>query len=240
MIPKVVHFCWFSNDPFPVEIKICLDSWKRIIPDFEIRRWTYEDARAIGCQYINEALDKRKWAFAADVVRFYALWKEGGVYMDSDILLRKRFDKFIPEKGFATFIEGIVGQNVYKLQAAFLIGEKGNVFCKDMYDMYNSRHFILPDGTLDMTISPILMLDVAVRYGFKNEDCEQHLAPDIIVYPGHYVIPSKKSDKTLRTPESFALHTLYGNWRHRKLSRRLVLLAKHIITWLRYYARFRR
>lgn len=215
MIPKVVHFCWFSNDPFPVEIKICLDSWKRIIPDFEIRRWTYEDARAIGCQYINEALDKRKWAFAADVVRFYALWKEGGVYMDSDILLRKRFDKFIPEKGFATFIEGIVGQNVYKLQAAFLIGEKGNVFCKDMYDMYNSRHFILPDGTLDMTISPILMLDVAVRYGFKNEDCEQHLAPDIIVYPGHYVIPSKKSDKTLRTPESFALHTLYGNWRHR-------------------------
>ena len=240
MIPKVVHFCWFSNDPFPVEIKICLDSWKRIIPDFEIRRWTYEDARAIGCQYINEALDKRKWAFAADVVRFYALWKERGVYMDSDILLRKRFDKFIPEKGFATFIEGIVGQNVYKLQAAFLIGEKGNVFCKDMYDMYNSRHFILPDGTLDMTISPILMLDVAVRYGFKNEDCEQHLAPDIIVYPGHYVIPSKKSDKTLRTPESFALHTLYGNWRHRKLSRRLELLAKHIITWLRYYARFRR
>ena len=199
MIPKVVHFCWFSNDPFPVEIKICLDSWKRIIP----------------------------------VIAGYVIRQIAGIFVYD-------FDKFIPEKGFATFIEGIVGQNVYKLQAAFLIGEKGNVFCKDMYDMYNSRHFILPDGTLDMTISPILMLDVAVRYGFKNEDCEQHLAPDIIVYPGHYVIPSKKSDKTLRTPESFALHTLYGNWRHRKLSRRLELLAKHIITWLRYYARFRR
>ena len=21
MIPKIIHLCWFSNDPFPVEIK---------------------------------------------------------------------------------------------------------------------------------------------------------------------------------------------------------------------------
>lgn len=24
MIPKIIHLCWFSNDPFPVEIKVCL------------------------------------------------------------------------------------------------------------------------------------------------------------------------------------------------------------------------
>lgn len=47
MIPKIIHLCWFSNDPFPVEIKICLDSWKRVLPDYEVRRWTYEDAKAI-------------------------------------------------------------------------------------------------------------------------------------------------------------------------------------------------
>ena len=32
MIPKIIHLCWFSNDPFPVEIKVCLDTWKRILP----------------------------------------------------------------------------------------------------------------------------------------------------------------------------------------------------------------
>nr|DAO49701.1 MAG TPA: glycosyltransferase family protein [Caudoviricetes sp.] len=31
MIPKIIHLCWFSNDPFPVEIKVCLDTWKRIL-----------------------------------------------------------------------------------------------------------------------------------------------------------------------------------------------------------------
>lgn len=65
MIPKIIHLCWFSNDPFPVEIKVCLDTWKRILPDFQVKHWTYQDAKAIGCRFINEALEARKWAFAA-------------------------------------------------------------------------------------------------------------------------------------------------------------------------------
>ena len=59
----------------------------------------------------------KKWAFAADVVRFYAVYTEGGIYMDSDIFIKKRFDSFIPEHGFATFHEHI-GDRL-KLQAAF-------------------------------------------------------------------------------------------------------------------------
>lgn len=58
MIPKIIHLCWFSNDPFPVEIKVCLDTWKRILPDFQVKHWTYQDAKAIGCQFINEALSQ--------------------------------------------------------------------------------------------------------------------------------------------------------------------------------------
>lgn len=105
MIPKIIHLCWFSNDPFPVEIKVCLDTWKRILPDFQVKHWTYQDAKAIGCRFINEALEARKWAFAADAVRFYAIYNEGGIYMDSDIFILKRFDHLIPEHGFVTFQE---------------------------------------------------------------------------------------------------------------------------------------
>lgn len=103
MIPKIIHLCWFSEESFPVEIKICLASWKRILPDYTIRLWTYADALAIGCDYVSEALSVKKWAFAADVIRFYAIYKEGGIYMDSDMFLKKRFDEFIPEHGFGNF-----------------------------------------------------------------------------------------------------------------------------------------
>ena len=144
MPPKIIHLCWFSKDPYPLEIKICLASWKRVLPDYKVRVWTYEDAKAIGCKYIDQALSVRKWAFAADVVRFYAVYKEGGVYMDSDIYLRKRFDQFIPETGCATFNERWEeGETDYGIQAAFFIGSKGNDFCKEVLS-------IIRNGTLSV------------------------------------------------------------------------------------------
>ena len=102
MTPKTIHLCWFSNDAYPVEIKVCLDSWKRILPDYTVRLWDYDAAKSVGCAYIDEALSARKWAFAADALRFYAIYHEGGIYMDSDIFLYKRFDELIPETGVAT------------------------------------------------------------------------------------------------------------------------------------------
>ena len=230
MIPKIIHLCWFSDDPFPVEIKICLESWKRILPDYKVRRWTYEDAQAIGCRFIDEALTSKKWAFAADVVRFYAIYKEGGVYMDSDMLIKKRFDHFIPEKGFATFHEHI-GDKL-QLQAAFLIGEKGNSFCKNVFEYYDHRSFVKVDGTFDMTISPIVMLNAASKRGYCGEDIEQHLADDVIIYPGYFITPCKRN--VLVHPNAFALHTIYGSWRKRKLGRRFELFVKHLILSVRF------
>lgn len=230
MIPRIIHLCWFSDEAFPVEIKVCIDSWKRILPDFKIRRWTYQDAKAIGCPFIDEALAAKKWAFAADVVRFYAVYKEGGIYMDSDIFIKKRFDNFIPEHGFATFHEHI-GDKL-QLQAAFFMGEKGNLFCKKIFEYYNSRPFQNPDGTFNMTISPVTMLTIARAMGYIPEDTEQHLSNEVIIYPGYYVTPCKKH--IIISPDAFAQHRIYGSWRKRKLGRKIELFIKHILLTIRY------
>ena len=145
MIPKVIHLCWFSGESYPVEIQVCLDSWKRILPDWRIRVWDRKAAEAIGCRYINEALAAKKWAFAADAVRFYAVYQEGGL------------------------------QRQWGLQAAFFMGEAGNEFCRQVYAYYASRPFVKEDGSFDMTISPYVMRDVARGFGLENRDTEQHL-----------------------------------------------------------------
>lgn len=227
MIPKVIHLCWFSDDSYPVEIKRCLASWQRVLPDFTIRRWTYADAEAIGCRYINEALAARKWAFAADAVRFYAIYKEGGVYMDSDMLVEKRFDAFIPEHGFASFNENM---GTILLQAAFLIGEKGNTYCKDVFEYYNQRPFLLPDGSFDMKISPVVMVEIAQKRGYQAEDVEQHLGDDLVFYPSRFVSPSKK----LKSREAFAHHQVYGSWRKHKWGRVVERFIKHMIVLVRF------
>lgn len=38
MIPKVIHYCWFGGKPIPKEYMKYIDSWKRYLPDYEIKR----------------------------------------------------------------------------------------------------------------------------------------------------------------------------------------------------------
>lgn len=229
MIPKTIHLCWFSNEPYPVEIKACINSWKRILPDFTIKRWSYEDAKAIGCDFINEALEKKKWAFAADVVRFYAVYKEGGIYMDSDILVKRRFDELLDKSSFFTFHEND-GKPTFGLQAAFFGGTAGNAFCRDVYGYYASHHFTNADGTLNEIISPYVMQHIAESYGYRMEDSLQEL-DGIIIYPTHFLAPNNhySIDK-----ETIGIHRIYGSWRKRKFGRKLELRIKHICNIIKY------
>ena len=37
MIPKVINYCWFGRNPLPPLAMKCIESWKRFLPDYEIR-----------------------------------------------------------------------------------------------------------------------------------------------------------------------------------------------------------
>lgn len=230
MIPKTIHLCWFSNDSFPVEIKMCLDTWKRLLPDYTVRRWTYDDAMAIGIDFIREALEQRQWAFAADAVRFYAVYAEGGVYMDSDIFLYKRFDEFMDKSGFTTFMTE-EGDTRTGLQAAFFIADKGDAFCGRMLDYYRNNHFVNADGTMNRTISPILMEREALALGFDMKNRRAQCLDGLNVYPTDYLLPRKRYP---RTEVTFGEHRIFGSWRKRKLSRKIDIMLNHYFAAARY------
>lgn len=234
MIPKLIHLCWFSGESYPVEIRECLDSWKKILPDYNIMVWDYNKAKTIGIPFINDALEDKRWAFAADVVRFYAVWKYGGLYMDSDILLFKRFDKFIPEHGFMTFNELKSNkENELGLQAAFFMGEPGNEFCSEVIDYYSHQSYRKPDGTLFDTVSPVVMARIAEKFGYKREDTFQQLK-GLTIYPTHYLCPRHRYPMD---SETIGQHRIYGSWRKRKLGRRIELWFRHVWNVIRYYCK---
>ena len=37
MIPKVIHFCWLSGDPYPAPIKKCMKTWKKVMPGLSMQ-----------------------------------------------------------------------------------------------------------------------------------------------------------------------------------------------------------
>ena len=37
MIPKIIHYCWFGRNPLPELAQKCIASWKKYLPDYEIK-----------------------------------------------------------------------------------------------------------------------------------------------------------------------------------------------------------
>lgn len=95
MIPKVIHYCWFGHNEKPELVKRCIESWKKYLPDYEIKEWNEEHFDINLCEYVREAYDKGKWAFVSDVARLWIVYNEGGIYLDTDVELHNSLDELL-------------------------------------------------------------------------------------------------------------------------------------------------
>ena len=77
MTPKIIHSIWIGGQPKPPIVARCLESWRRFCPGWEVREWNDAAMADIDNRYLREALRAKKWAFAADYVRLYALDRLG-------------------------------------------------------------------------------------------------------------------------------------------------------------------
>ena len=79
MIPKIIHYCWFGNKEIPEQLKKYMASWKKYCPAYEIKRWDETNLDLDKYQYVRDAYDAKKYAFATDVLRCeitltYEIW----------------------------------------------------------------------------------------------------------------------------------------------------------------------
>lgn len=95
MIPKVIHYCWFGGKEFSPFVKKCMHTWRKKMPDYELRLWDAHSFDFDSVPFVREAYQAQKWAFVADYVRLYALYTEGGIYMDTDVKVMKSFTPFL-------------------------------------------------------------------------------------------------------------------------------------------------
>lgn len=77
---KKIHYFWLGGGPLSKNIQYCIDSWKKMMPGWEIIRWDESNFDTQKCTFIREALDKKKYAFAADIIRLLVLRKWGGIH----------------------------------------------------------------------------------------------------------------------------------------------------------------
>ncbi len=205
-IPKIIHFCWLSNDSFPDDIQKCIDSWKRVMPDYQIKHWNLTNFDTNYLPYSAEAWEKRKYAFVSDIVRLYALYTEGGIYLDSDIEVFKRFDDLLDNKAFTGFESG------NRIGPWLIASEKGNPLIKELLDYYIGRHFCDENDNIDMTPNTVPVTRILSGYGLKPKNVIQRLE-NITVYPEEFFCPKNPwTNQVTVTENTYAMHLFAGAW----------------------------
>ena len=72
------------------------------MPEYELVLWDANKFDITSVPFVEEACRVKKWAFASDYIRMYAIYNEGGIYMDSDVYVLKKFDRFLHHGFFST------------------------------------------------------------------------------------------------------------------------------------------
>lgn len=157
MIPKIIHLCWLSGDPYPRKIQDCLDSWKKHLPSYEIILWDTKRFNIHEVPWVEQAFNTKKYAFAADYIRLYALYHHGGIYLDSDVEILKSLDNFLELPYF------VGAETSGTIEAAILGAEKGCDWIKCCLDYYEGRNFIREDGSYDIRMLPEILNETILR-----------------------------------------------------------------------------
>ena len=227
MIPKIIHYCWFGRNPLPELAIKCIASWKKYLPDYEIKEWNEDNFNLNLYPYVREAYDKRKYAFVTDVVRLYALYHEGGIYMDTDVEVLKPLDSFLLHTAFSGF------ESYENIQTAIMASEKGGLFCKDNLDYYDDKHFVKPDGSLDLTTNVVTMTNYMLPKGLKQDNTYQDFEGLITFYPKEYFCPINQVTKRLLiTENTYTIHHFSGSWiEHRNREVFINKIKKFLPEW---------
>ena len=203
MIPRTIHFCWFSGDPYSDLVKRCLRSWQLVLPEYKLRLWDGDSFDFNSVPFVKEAMEAKKYAFAADYIRLYALYTEGGIYLDSDVEVFKSFDTFLNNSFFTGTEPYIIDNKIYyDLECAILGSEKDHSFLKEALDLYNGMHFD-PDNPLTICHALVPILE---KHGYTSENKLYNLSNGVTIYPLDHI-----HDKYSFYDQS-AIHWCLGSW----------------------------
>lgn len=212
MIPKIIHYCWLSKDPYPANIQKCIDSWKRVLPDYEIMLWNLDRFDINSSIWVKEAYENKKYAFAADYIRIFALYTYGGIYLDSDVEVLKSFDDLLDLPYF------IGKENTPSgIEAATIGCEKGFQLMKEMLQRYEGRHFVRANGTLDCKPLPFIFracIESRFIYNAISDKIKFKKDEHIInVFPIDWFSPKTWDTQVLNiTENTYSIHHFAASW----------------------------
>ena len=185
-IPKIIHYCWFGKKEIPDHLKRYMESWNRICDDYEIKRWDESNYDISKNEYMRQAYISKKWGFVPDYARLDIIYQNGGIYLDTDVEVTKKFDDLLKDESFMGFNDNS--------DVALGLGfgaVKGNKIIKYMMEEYDIVKFINEDGSFNLKICSEYQMPVLKRMGFEDNGLFQKIDGNVL-YPMEVFNPCGK------------------------------------------------
>lgn len=220
MIPKIIHYCWFGRGPMPELALKCIESWHKFMPDYEYKLWNEDNFDIHSNTYVEEAYEARKFAFVTDYVRLYALYYEGGIYMDTDVEALKPFDDLLFWNGFI----GFEGSKYSPVGTGTIACKPKGEWALEQLQAYDGVHFKLNDGTFDLTTNPTRISTIMRENGFHQDGTEQDYK-DMHIFPVEYFCPRQTTGELLFSENTYCDHHFMSSWDTKKKTWKQCLLS---------------
>lgn len=214
MIPKVIHYCWFGRSPLPELAKKCISSWKKYLPDYEIKQWNEDNFDVNISNYTKEAYRLKRYAFVSDYARIWILYHYGGVYFDTDVEVIAPMHKML---SCGPFLGREKGEDGTDSNIAFGLGMSAKPkmkFLEDLLNAYNQRHFAYWTGK-----NPETIVNFVSGIIHSKQEKMIHLSDGIDKYEDFYIYPSAVfcpmnyyTGALEITPETVSIHHYTSLW----------------------------
>ncbi|MBT0607932.1 glycosyl transferase [Aequorivita echinoideorum] len=206
-IPKTIHYCWFGGKPLPQLAVRCINSWKKILPEYEILEWNEKNFPFDEYQYAQQALENKKFAHVSDVCRLHALKNYGGIYMDTDVEILKPLDEFLIHNAFSGF------ENDDFVPTGIMGSIKNGKWITELLEYYEKRSFYKLDGSLDTTTNTYIITKLMKIRGFNMNNKFQEISNYVAFYPNDYFCPkSYRTGSINLTQNTHCIHHFAKSW----------------------------
>ncbi|MCR4690465.1 MAG: hypothetical protein K5739_03885 [Lachnospiraceae bacterium] len=212
-IPRIIHYCWLSDDPVPENMKRYMEGWKRILSGYEFVKWDLNRFEIDSSTWVREAIEQKQYAFASDYVRLYAVYHFGGIYLDMDVEVLKPFDELLDRPYFLAY----ESPDRTRIEAGCFGAEKQDPFLEACLAHYKDRHFVGSDGLPDTLPLSKVMGDIMKEKKIGRE-----------LFTWEY-FTAKSYATGIESPgeDTFAVHHFTGSWKSEE-ERRIIEKARSI------------
>ena len=211
-VPKIIHYIWFGSKPKPEGMLAAIEDWRRLMPGYELREWNESNIDMAGHPWMKRMYDQKRYAFASDYARFQILWEHGGIYLDTDVVLKKSLEPLLTHACVLSF-----ELDVFLATCAIAAVPRHPLIGALM-----AEYDHLKKPVVNNALVTAYFLRTYPHFRLNNE--EQLLGKDVRVLPKEYlIVPSFDRNK------NYAVHNSRNPWRTDRRKLRFGQLVRPLI-----------